>query len=319
MGELLSPERAAARGVPVVHLPDYLHGDPETRVAFIETLGGGLEALGFVAVTGHGIDEALLARAYAVTRQLFALPLGVKALHETPEDGRQRGYTSFGVEHAKDQHMPDLKEFWHVGRELPPEHRLTRSGAIPRNHFPEELPAFREVALQLFDAMERFAMALLDAVGEYLGLRDGFFRNLTRDGNSVLRLIHYPDMGEGSLQGAVRAAAHEDINLLTVLPASTRPGLELLTRDGSWMPVQTPPNVMVCDTGDMMALLTGGQLPATTHRVVNPDDSDGGRYSMPFFLHPHPNRPLAPFTGEDQKPVLARDFLRRRLQEIGVA
>ncbi|MCB9794972.1 MAG: isopenicillin N synthase family oxygenase [Alphaproteobacteria bacterium] len=311
--------RAAEAGVPVVDMSDYRGADPAARVAFIDTLGRGLEDFGFVAVTGHGVDAELLERAYSLTQALFDLPLSVKRGYETPGDGRQRGYTSFGVEHAKDQRMPDLKEFWHIGRSLGAEHPLHLSGAIPPNQLPAELPEFGAMAVGLFDALEGFALQLLDAVGEYLGLREGFFRRLTRDGNSVLRLIHYPDLGDKSLQGAVRAAAHEDINLLTVLPASTRPGLELMTRDGEWMPVQTPPNVMLCDTGDMMSLITGGQLPATTHRVVNPPDSDGGRYSMPFFLHPHPHRELRPIRGGDRPPVLAQDFLKRRLREIGVA
>lgn len=303
--------------LPVVDLADS-HAGPDARARFVQTLGEGLERLGFVAVTGHGISPTLLDHAYSLARQTFALPESVKRGYETPHNGRQRGYTSLGVERAKDSSLPDLKEFWHVGRDLGEDHPLHRSGDVPRNSPPRELPAFRPVFNELFVAIEDFANRLLDGVGEFLELPDGTFRELVRDGNSVLRLIHYPDTGVAQLPGAVRAAQHEDINLLTVLPASTRPGLELLTRDGDWVPVQTPPDVMICDTGDMMALLTQGRLPATTHRVVNPEVSDGGRLSMPFFLHPRPSAVLRPF-GTQEPGITAREFLHERLVAIGVA
>lgn len=307
-----------ARHIPLVDLRD-MHGTSSERDRFVRALGEGLEEFGFVNVTGHGIDPALIDRAYALAEQLFALPPEVKRRHETPEDGRQRGYTSFGKEHAKDQKHGDLKEFWHVGRKLGDQHPLHLSGDVPPNQFPKELPAFGPTFIELFDRMEGFANNLLDAVGLYLGLRPDFFRDAVRDGNSVLRIIHYPDLaGVPYVPGSVRAAQHEDINLITVLPASTRPGLELLTRDGQWMAVDAPPGVMICDTGDMMQLLTGGRMPATTHRVVNPPESDGGRLSMPFFLHPHPDYLLAPMTG-DAPAIKARDYLHQRLVEIGVA
>lgn len=306
----MTPDRIPVVDLRALHTPDH--------ATLVRTLGQGLERFGFVAVTGHGIPADLLARAYDVAGRLFALPEDVKRRYETPEDGRQRGYTSFGVEHAKDTVVPDLKEFWHVGRTLPADHPLHVRGDVPRNRHPAELPAFAEVFDRLFVEMEGFANRLLEAVAEHLGQPAPWFREMVTDGNSVLRLIHYPDLGEGVPAGAVRAAAHEDINLLTVLPVSTRPGLELLTRDGTWMPVHTPPDVMVCDTGDMMARLTGGRLPATTHRVVNPGGRDGGRLSMPFFLHPHPDWILEPLAG-DAPPVRTRDYLHERLRAIGVA
>jgi isopenicillin N synthase-like dioxygenase len=304
--------------IPVVDLAAHGDPDPAVRAAFVRTLGEGLEQFGFVAVQGHGLSAAMLEDAYAMARQVFALPVAVKQRYETREDGRQRGYTSFGVEHAKDTHVPDLKEFWHVGRTLPPDHPLHLSGDVPRNQHPAELPGFGPLFDEMFARFERFANLLLEGVADYLGQPRDYFRGMVKDGNSVLRLIHYPELGGGVPGGAVRAAAHEDINLLTVLPVSTRPGLELLTREGAWMPVHTPPDVMVCDTGDMMQLLTGGRLPATTHRVVNPGGRDGGRLSMPFFLHPHPDHMLTPLQG-DAPPARARDFLRARLEAIGVA
>ncbi|MFZ5475988.1 MAG: isopenicillin N synthase family dioxygenase [Myxococcota bacterium] len=293
--------------IPVVDLRAFA-GPASTD--FVRTLGAGLEEFGFVAVTGHGIPGELLDRAYAVARRVFHLPGEVKRRYETPEDGRQRGYTSFGVEHAKDTVVPDLKEFWHVGR-------VESGGDVPPNRHPVEVPEFGVVFDELFARMEGFANTLLEGVALHLGQPPAYFREMVAGGNSVLRVIHYPELGGGVPGGAVRAAAHEDINLLTVLPVSTRPGLELLTRDGRWMAVDVPPDVMVCDTGDMMQLLTGGRLPATTHRVVNPGGPDGGRLSMPFFLHPHPDWMLTPMNGA--APVRTKEFLAERLRAIGVA
>lgn len=306
-----------ASSIPVVDLRDF--HDPARRDEFIRTLGTGLEKFGFVAVTGHGIPVDLLHRAYGVSGELFGLPLAAKQTYEDVKGNRQRGYTSFGVEHAKDQTIPDLKEFWHVGRNLPADHPLHVSGEVPVNRHPAELPAFGDTFDELFGRMEDFANRLLVAVATYLGQDENYFRDMVKDGNSVLRIINYPDMGGKVPEGAVRAAAHEDINLLTVLPVSTKPGLELLTRDGEWMAVHVPDDVMVCDTGDMMARITCGRMPATTHRVVNPGGADGGRLSMPFFLHPHPEHVLVPLFEGGEEPVMTKDFLYERLKAIGLS
>lgn len=305
-------------GIPVV---DFSHfHDPTRRRAFVTALGEGLEAFGFVAVLNSGVDPDLVNRCYAAAEALFALDDATKRSYETPEDGRQRGYTSFGVEHAKDQRIPDLKEFWHVGRELPADHPFRLSGEVPPNLSPTELPEFQREFGALFAAQDAFMEGLLEAVAEYLELPAGLFTRAIRDGNSVLRAIHYPPLGPDAPEGAVRAAQHEDINLMTSLPVSTAAGLELLTRDGEWMAIEPPEGVMVCDTGDMMQLFTNGRIPATTHRVVNPpgDLARRSRYSMPFFCHPHPDFVLKPATAEAPA-VTARDFLHQRLVEIGVA
>lgn len=303
------------RQVPVLDYRQITHD----RRAFVAALGESLETFGFVSIVGHGIDPALIARAYALAAEVFALPDEVKRRYETPKNGRQRGYTGHGVEHAKDSALPDLKEFWHVGRDLPPDHPLHRGGDVPANLFPAEVPDFAPVFRGLFAELERLANDILACIGEHLGYPEGAFREMVRDGNSVQRIIHYPDDALGRIPGAVRAAAHEDINLLTVLPASTRPGLELLTREGAWLPITPPEGAMVVDTGDMMQLLTGGRLPAVTHRVVNPPEADGGRLSMPFFCHPHPDYLLAPNPPrEDYTPLTARDYLAARLRETGV-
>lgn len=307
--------RGMIETIPVVDLRDEKAGG-RRRAAFVEILGTGLEEWGFVAVTGHGVPDPLLEEAYALAADVFALPEAAKLACERPAIARQRGYTPFEMEKAKDQAAPDAKEFWHVGRSLPPDY----AGEIPANVFPAEVPGFGPVMRALYDAQEDFALRLLACVGEFLGLPAGFFEGLARGGNSVLRIIHYPDPPGGvATPGQVRAAAHEDINLMTVLPAATRPGLELLTRDGRWQAVETPPGVMICDTGDMMQYLTGGRMPATTHRVVNPPEGgDGGRYSMPFFLHPRPEAVLAPVAGGGLA-VRAHDFLMERLRANGVA
>ncbi len=309
----------SAGSIPILDFRDLASGGAR-RAAFVQALGAALEDCGFVALVEHGVPPELLSQAYAVARETFALASEQKQAYEDTAAGRERGYTSFGVEHALDSAAPDLKEFWHVGRTLPADHVERLAGRIQPNRFPSEVPRFAPTFQRLFSSMESLAHALLGGVGEYLGLPLDFFPDMVRDGNSVLRVIHYPDVGGEVPVGAVRAAAHEDINLLTVLPASTRPGLQLLSRDGQWMPVHTPPDVMICDSGDMMQLLTAGQLRSTTHRVVNPEGgSDGGRLSMPFFVHPHPNQMLTPLRPGYAEPVRCHDFLYQRLAAIGVA
>ena len=302
-----------AVGVPVVDVSAVILGQATVaqRADAVRAVGSALEDWGFVAIVGHGIDPALLAACYAASADVFALPEATKRAYETPEDGRQRGYTSFGVEHAKDQPTGDLKEFWHVGRD--------GGEGIPANRFPTEVPAFAVHLTALFHQTERFAEELLSLIAAHLGLPADWFRPQTRGGNSVLRVIHSPPVGDAP-PGAVRAAPHEDINLLTVLPVSTAPGLELLTRDGVWLPVIPPPGAVLCDTGDLMQRLTGGRLPATTHRVVNPEgDRTSSRYSLPFFMHPRPEMRLdqlvAAVPGE---PLTAGEFLAQRLAETGV-
>lgn len=293
--------------LPVVDLRD-CH-NPARHAAFVHDLGAALEAWGFVALTGHGVPVDLLSDCYRLAAELFQQPDAEKRRYELPQIGRQRGYTGFGVEHAKDSDVADLKEFWQLGRVPPPGSRL------PANVWPEVPAAFGPTFDRLFATMDGLANTLLAAIAEHIGLDPRELVDGVRDGNSVLRVIHYPPVGPEAPPSAVRSAAHEDINLLTVLPASTQPGLEVLDKQGTWRPVQTPPDVMICDTGDLMALLTGRLLPAVTHRVVNPPDSqDLARYSMPFFCHPRPDWVIRPMRGEEA-PIAAGEFLRRRLIE----
>lgn len=297
--------------VPVVNLSS---GDEEEIVS---VLGEGLARFGFVNLVGHGVRAELIEQAYARARELFSLSKEAKEGLQDLPSGRQRGYTPFGVERAKDRRVGDSKEFWHVGRELPEEHPYRREGFMRPNLWPEQLSGFRETTLALFEVMDALAASVLRRVGLFLGSEPDWLPEIARDGNSILRLIHYPDAGQGAAPaGSERAAPHEDVNLLTLLPAATGPGLQLLTREGEWLEVNPPEGGIVCDVGDMMTLLTDGRLSATTHRVVNPPDAgdagDGGRLSMPFFLHPRPDAVLRP-RGSDEPGVTAHEFLHDRL------
>jgi isopenicillin N synthase-like dioxygenase len=309
----------AELALPVVDLRDARSADASARERFVQTLGHALETWGFVAVTGHGVPPDLLDATYAEAAAFFARPAVEKAQWEFPSTGRQRGYTGFGIEHARDTAVADLKEFWQLGRDLGVEHPLHADGTLLRNVVPDTAEAFHRRTTALFAALDAFAMDLLDAIARYLGLDADTLVDATRVGNSVLRVIHYPPLRHDAPPGAVRSAAHEDINLLTVLPASTQPGLELLDKEsGAWLSITTPPNVMICDTGDIMARLTAGRLKSTTHRVVNPASAANvARYSMPYFCHPRPDFVIDP--GDGTVPGLtAGAFLRERLIANGV-
>jgi len=305
-----------ARNIPVLDYRDLTAGG-DRRKAYIQQLGEGLGEFGFVAIIHHPVSPSLLARTYEAAAAAFSLSPEEKAVFELPEIGRQRGYTSFGTERAKDASVADLKEFWQVGPELNADHPLAVDGTMHPNVFPDRPAEFGETCRELYADLRAFAVEMVRCIAEHLGQDPDSFAEMVRDGDSVMRVIHYPPV-EHAQPGAVRAAAHEDINLLTVLPSSTQPGLELLTPEGEWMPIQVPPDVLICDTGDLMAFLTGGDMPATTHRVVNPPGSANvARYSMPFFLHPRPEVLLTPLKG-GKTPRTARDILHERLRAIGM-
>lgn len=300
----------ADAGVPVLDMTHFVATRDDPR--FVSALHDALETWGFVGLVGHGVPQAVVDRCDAASRALFALPVALKQRHETPDDGRQRGYTGFGVEHAKDALVADLKEFWHIGRDGVAE--------LPANRFPAEVPDLAPAARSLFSALDELALCCLDGIAQGLDLPGDYFTSRVEGGNNVLRLIHYPAVPPDTPSGAVRAAAHEDINLITLLPVASEPGLEILTRDGEWIAINPPRGAIVLDTGDMMQLVTERRVPATTHRVVNPPsaEADRARYSMPFFVHPRPRVRLDPITGGDRGPT-AEAFLLQRLRETGVA
>jgi isopenicillin N synthase-like dioxygenase len=287
--------------------------------AFARALGASFERHGFAVIADPGLDADLARAMLADARVLFALPEATKTRYRIAGGAGQRGYTPFAVETAKGAASPDLKEFWHVGRETD-----RRLGPLLDNVWPAEVPSFREHALALFAAFESLGGRVLHAIDRRLGLAGDRLESATRDGNSVLRLLRYPpaDFTGPSL----RAGPHEDINAITLLLGAEEAGLEILDRDGTWLAINPPAGAVVVNIGDMLARLTNDRLPSTTHRVVNPAPERRGvaRYSMPFFLHfrsdflietlpqcvtaDRPNRYLSPIT--------AGDFLDERLREI---
>lgn len=310
--------------VPCVDVRAFTHGSAKEAAEFTKLFGQGLKEFGFVVVEGHGIEPALIKEAYARVKAFFELPVETKATYDIPGGGGQRGYTGFGKEHAKNQTKGDLKEFWHVGRD---------SYAGPEKLYPPNVwadthvPGFRATLQGLYEKLDGFAATLLEATSLYVGMPRYTLPKMVRDGNSILRCIHYPPLAPEHFQsGAVRAAAHEDINFITILCEATESGLELLTRDGRWMSVESGPGQMVVDSGDMLSRICNDVIPSTTHRVVNPPGAKNTtRYSMPFFVHPYSTCRLevlpectSPLAPPKHAPILADEFLHQRLREIGL-
>jgi isopenicillin N synthase-like dioxygenase len=296
--------------------------DPE---AFSQELGESFERYGFAIVRDHGVPQELIERAEEKAKAFFALPEEVKRSYAIPGGGGARGYTPFGIETAKGHKAHDLKEFWHVGRELGAGHPFREMMAD--NVWPEEVPGFKETFLELYDTFDRTGLKVLAAIARYLGVDQDYFADTVRDGNSVMRLLHYPPQSEPTGEH-IRAGAHEDINTITLLLGAEEAGLELLTRDGRWIPVSPEPGELVINIGDMLQRLTNGKLRSTSHRVVNPspDRASRARYSMPFFLHFRPDftieaLPGTVAEGEEPKwpPISAHDYLQERLREIKLA
>ncbi len=290
-----------------------------------DELGRSFSEYGFAIVRDHTIPQDLIDHAEVLTREFFDLSADAKRSYHIQGSGGARGYTPFGTEIAKDAKVHDLKEFWHVGRSLPEGHPL--SSHMQPNIWPSELPAFRETFETLFSAFEETGAIILRAIAVHLGLEADWFEKTVKDGNSVMRLLHYPPLPEDAPEGAIRAAAHGDINTITLLLGAEEAGLELLNRQGEWMPVSPPPGALAVNVGDMLDRLTNGKLRSTTHRVINPsgDAARRSRYSMPFFLHFRPDFLIEPLPqcvepGEEaQPPILAHDYLMQRLREIGLA
>lgn len=290
-----------------------------------DELGRSFGEYGFAVVRDHGISQDLIDEAEAVSKAFFALPDAVKRAYRIEGGGGARGYTPFGTEKAKDAEVFDLKEFWHVGRDLPEGHSLAEYMAP--NVWPSEVEGFRETMSALFTAFEVAGGRVLEAIALHLGRPRDFFAASVAEGNSVMRLLHYPPLGEGAPEGAIRAAGHEDINTITLLLGAEEAGLELLDRDGQWHAIDVPAGALVINVGDMLQRQTNGRLRSTTHRVVNPcgEAARRARYSMPFFLHFRPDfliEPLPECVGENTAsapdPITAHDYLMQRLCEINL-
>lgn len=293
------------------------------RQELVARLDDSFRQWGFAIVTDHGIDATLVDHGWRLTGQFFALPEAEKLRWHDPEGAGQRGYTPFGREVAKHSAIHDLKEFWHVGRDP------AEAGAppLPDNVWPDRPAGFRDTFSALYRQFDEAAMRLLSLIAPSLDLPGDWFEGAARGGNSILRLLHYPPL-PAETSGAVRAGAHGDINLITLLLGAEEAGLEILSRSGEWLPIDPPEGALVVNIGDMMERLTNHRLPSTTHRVRNPDTARAGhsRYSMPFFLHPRPEFRIATLAScidsghPDRYPdaITADDFLRQRLVEIGL-
>jgi len=310
--------------IPVVDLLEFLSGDEMQKRSFVNKLGQAYEEVGFVAVQHHGISAELIDRLYKMVQQFFSLPLEKKKKFEIKGLAGQRGYTSFGQEHAKGSDAPDLKEFFQYGQVLQPGDGKTED--YPDNVSVEDVEGFDKTFLEAYRAFEKSGNALLAAIALYLGLPEDYFKEKIQNGNSILRAIHYPPITVEP-KSAIRAEQHEDINLITLLVGASADGLQILTRQGDWVPVTSLPGQIVVNVGDMLQRLTNNKLRSTTHRVVNPSRElwHTSRFSIPFFLHPRSEVSLACLneciTGDNPKAyqdITAGAYLDERLREIGL-
>src|SRR5579871_5987293 len=311
-------------GIPVVDLHDFLHGDAQKKSAFVQALGKAYEEVGFVAVKNHGVPDDLIADLYKYVQQFFSLPLDKKRNYEKPELAGQRGYTSFGKEHAKGSDAPDLKEFFQFGQTVEDNDPIKEE--YPDNVFVDEVPQFTPTFFKAYRAFEKSGSALLRAIALYLGLDENYFADYIHNGNSILRAIHYPPITHEP-KSAIRAEQHEDINLITLLVGASADGLQILTKQNEWVGVTSLPEQIVVNVGDMLQRLTNNKLKSTTHRVVNPprEKWNTSRFSIPFFLHPKSKMSLAclqscidkdhPKAYDDAS---AGEYLEERLREIGL-
>lgn len=299
--------------------------DPAQRDMFVAEFGDAYREWGFAGIRGHGIAAAQVAESYEVFQRFFALPDNVKRKYHVEGGGGARGYTPFGVETAKGAAHHDLKEFWHVGREIPRDSRY--ADVMPPNIWPGEIPEFHRIAYGLYQSLDQLGSKVLSALALHIGLAEGWFANKTDSGNSILRPIHYPPILAAQVPNE-RAGAHEDINLITLLVGASAAGLEVLSRNGQWVSFTADADTIVVNIGDMLQRLTNHVYPSTTHRVVNPrgEEARQPRYSVPFFLHPNPDFPIDVLPGtvtasnpsRYPEPISAQAYLDERLREINL-
>jgi isopenicillin N synthase-like dioxygenase len=309
--------------IPSVDLSEFLSGDTASKKRFVQSIGKAYEEIGFVAVKNHGIDDNVIADLYEYVQQFFSLPLDQKRKYEIQGLAGQRGYTSFGKEHAKGSETPDLKEFFQYGQ-------VARDGFVdeiyPENVSVTEISGFDKTFAEAYRAFERSGTALLQAIALYLDLDENYFDGFVYNGNSILRSIHYPPITKEPVS-AIRAEQHEDINLITLLVGASADGLEILSKQNEWVPVTSLPGQIVVNVGDMLQRLTNNKLRSTTHRVVNPAREfwHTSRFSIPFFLHPKTTMSLKCLSNcidrehpESYTEITAGEYLDVRLREIGL-
>lgn len=310
--------------IPSVDLRDYLSKDPAKKEQFVKDLGSAFEEIGFVALSGHFLSEPLIESLYAEIKKFFALPQEVKDKYEIAGIGGQRGYTSFGKEHAKGRKVGDLKEFWHFGQYV--EDNPTLLNEYPSNVSVNELPNFNKVGKETYKMLEKTAQYVLRALALHLDLEESYFDKYIKNGNSILRPIHYPPITEEP-KNAIRAAAHGDINLITLLMGAHGKGLQVMNHKGEWIDAIANKDQLMINVGDMLSRLSNNKLKSTIHQVVNPPRELWGssRYSIPFFMHPIGNMPLNCLENciDKEHPKLfpditAGEFLNERLVELGL-
>ena len=321
MSEILYDE------VPSLDLADFTNGDAQRKKKFVADLGAAYNNIGFAAIRNHYLTDDLSGRLYDVVRRFFSLPDSVKQKYEIPGLAGQRGYIGKGKEHAKGRNTGDLKEFYHIGQEVEDDDPIRNE--YPQNVWPDEIPEFREIGLEVYRRLEKTGVQMLRAIALYLNLPENYFDNKVHYGNSILRPIHYfpIENPEAVPSDAVRAAEHGDINLITLLMGASADGLQVLRRDGRWIPITALPEQLVVNVGDMLERHTNKKLKSTIHRVVNPppEKMNTPRYSIPFFMHPRSEMSLATLPGcvDEEHPKLwpditAGEFLDERLAEIGL-
>lgn len=313
------------KGIPSVDLADFLSDDQKKRNQFVNDIGAAYEGIGFVAVRNHQIPDALIDKLYDRIKAFFELPEETKKKYNIPGIGGQRGYTPFGEEHAKGMSAGDLKEFWHFGQFVEDNDPIKEE--YPDNVAVNEINDFLYTGKEAYQTFENTGRHLLRAIAVHLGLHETYFNEYIHNGNSILRPIHYPPITGEVEPGAVRAGAHEDINLITLLVGASADGLEVLNKNDEWVAVTEIENHIVVNVGDMLQRLTNNKLKSTTHRVVNPPKELMGtsRYSVPFFLHPRSDMPLNCLTSciDENNPkqyedCTAGEYLNERLREIGL-
>ena len=312
------------KNIPSVDLADFTEGNKETKAAFVKELGKAFEEIGFVAVKNHGLNDALCAELYAQVKGFFTLSKKEKEAYEIEGLAGQRGYVSFGKEHAKNKNEGDLKEFWHFGQTVEDNDPIKKE--YPDNVQVNELPKFNTVGKEVYQKLEATGREILRAIALHLNLDENYFDAKIHNGNSILRPIHYPPITHEP-KDAVRAAEHEDINLITLLMGASADGLQVLNKSGEWISVTALPDQIVVNVGDMLQRLTNNKLKSTTHRVVNPPREKWGtsRYSIPFFLHPRSEVSLncLPSCVSESNPknfsdITAGEYLEQRIIELGL-
>ncbi len=309
--------------IPRINLEDFLSNDPERKAEFVKKLGNAFSEIGFVALKGHFLTPKIIAELYLQIEAFFKLPLEVKKKYEIPNLGGQRGYTSFGKEHAKGRKTGDLKEFWHFGQYL---EKDDLNMVYPNNIIVSEIPEFNEIGKKAYQLLEKTALHVLRGIASYLELEEKYFDGYIKNGNSILRPIHYPPILEEPKE-AERAAAHGDINLITLLMGAQGRGLQVKTNSGQWIDAIAEEDELMINIGDMLSRQTNNRLKSTIHRVINPAKEHWGksRYSIPFFMHPLASMPLNcmekcideenPKVFED---ITAGEFLNERLIDLGL-